>query len=338
MNNICELAPIPEACRPLQVSYFYFVPNSGGCIDFVKLNDRSVIEVFDHVDMTDGIVLRSEKNAGIAFQGVVLCDPNFAEPNYSTKVVKKDVYFYIKSKYSCGKINNQAQSLDANSYLICTFLMLFGMLLLVYGGISFRSLVNLWLLTFATLIITIGALYLFDFQLRQITVTLLTGGALSLALILKWLHKTYVWLERIVAGFVGATFGINIAWSLNPDGYLFQQALIGFIVFTVIKLLMMGLVMIYADLFILIINSFLGATLFVYNLGYMSGYLPNFFALADEFTNEGEDIPMVYKINVAIMVVIALISIFGQLCHRKVSAKKPKKRSSNYDSQGYYRV
>lgn len=336
--NVCQNAKLPEQCVPLPPSNYYFLNDGGDCRNFAPFSEGNVV-LHDKTNSTMGLTF-SDKKDFWTFQGVVLCDWKKPYPELSLTINDGfNVIVYLKSKYSCGKVNVSAEVLSTNSYIICVILILFGMLLLIWGGISYRKFMTIILITMVTIVVLIGVLYLFDFELSNYSVGLLASGSIAVGVFIRWLQTLYKWVEKVVIGYTGAAVGINVGWSVNPDGTLFQKAWLGFIVFSCIKVIIICVMFLYADFLILIINSFLGATLVVYNMGYMCGYLPNFFALADEFASRGRDVPIIYKVNVGIMLVFALMSIFGQMCLK--SAKKEgglrsegSKENKNYD--GYF--
>ena len=74
---------------------------------------------------------------------------------------------------------------------------------------------------------------------------------------------------------------------------LFKKLFFAVVIVLLFKILFICIVIYFRNFFILVLNSFIGAVMFVFSFGYLVGNIPNFFSLLDELNKE-EDFELVF--------------------------------------------
>lgn len=86
-----------------------------------------------------------------------------------------------------------------------------------------------------------------------------------------------------ILAYFGITTGIDIISVIMPNANLYEKTVVIFLFLLLIKILFVLFVIYYRDTIILFVNSFIGASLFVLNFGYVIGSIDNIYDIINRY-------------------------------------------------------
>ena len=86
-----------------------------------------------------------------------------------------------------------------------------------------------------------------------------------------------------VLGYFGITTGVDILSVIMPNASLYEKTVVIFLFILLVKILFVVFVIYYRDAIILFVNSFIGASLFVLNFGYLIGSIDNIYDVINRY-------------------------------------------------------
>lgn len=127
----------------------------------------------------------------------------------------------MRSKYSCGFINYKAQYLSNEGFLLNLFLMVFGVFLMFFGGVKFKTFMFIiaGILTFLLIVVTLMSV--FNIRLSGSIMAFFSSIGIIGVLILKYIRDLYKHVVNVIIGYVGISFGFNLTESIDPELIIF---------------------------------------------------------------------------------------------------------------------
>lgn len=135
------------------------------------------------------------------FKIIAKCDPNAKTPQFTTDTANNQII--ILSDGNCGVYVPLAKLLQENKYIICTFMIVIGIVLLFFGGSKWDT-----LLTIIGFIVGASGILMLIFGFIQVepsTKNYIIMGfiALIVGIMVAALCKTFVLLSYFLLGFLG---------------------------------------------------------------------------------------------------------------------------------------
>ena len=103
--------------------------------------------------------------------------------------------------------------------------MLFGLVLLFYGGIKFKKLILIIVFVLTTIIVLFLVFSLFNFRLNNYAIAIITSISLGISVLVRILSKIYKYVTHAIIGYFGITLGFNISSTFYPDSYIYQNVI-----------------------------------------------------------------------------------------------------------------
>lgn len=200
------------------------------------------------------------------------CSPRNAKSQFQTK--KKSLIVWSRS--ACGKTFAVGDFIQKQKYVVSALLLVFGVVLLFFGGSSWRSVVPLIGFFIGAFGIFFGSQILVYFPFTLVNAIIITACSIAVGVIFAYLAVIFVQLLHFVCGFAAGFIASQcMLYNINATMDRVIVILVG-----VACGVWIGLMCAHtAGISIILATAAFGSYLTIESLGFLGGWSPDYFKL-----------------------------------------------------------
>ena len=286
-----------------------------------KVNDNDY-KLASTEDFTKGFVI-TEKEQSNPFSISINCDKELKIPAYEVGTNS----LTIKSKSSCGIVNEAARVFFNNKIVFSLVFMALGTILMIFGGYKW-DFILIGVGFFAGFTFVFFLFWAFvQYDQGTKSYIIISVIAVVIGCILGYICKLFDFVSFFSIGFFGGFFLSKFLFVTFPIASMENWVVT---MLTYIIAVVLGVICIFlGKYFMVIITAVIGSIMFWYNFGFLIGVLPNMFDFFEKFKTYGK----LDTLNIVFLVLAGLTAFGFVILQYKLIAREKAHKELHTDEK-----